>query len=409
MSLRNVNDAEGMQTLAVHAGKPAPPIEDAIAMPIFQSSTYLLGSPEEFDDIRYIRLNNTPNHHSVASKLAALEGTESAVVTPSGTAAISMALLAHLRAGEHVIAARQLYGGTRKILDGLMERYGVETSYVSFEKPETWEQALRPSTRVLYVESITNPLLDIPPLDMLVQFARRHQLVSIIDNTLPSPVNFRPAAMGFDVVVHSASKSLNGHTDIVAGVVAASGHRVANVRKMLNLVGVCLDPHACFLLERGLKTLPLRIRAQNDNAAALARSLQKANGVKAIRYPGLPSDPSHARARAWFNGYGGMVSFLPEGDTQKAEELLSELGYAQVAPSLGGVETLVCRPATTSHAGLPERLRREMGIPDEMIRVSVGIENADDLIGDFLRALGNSRPKGHTAEQRDRYPNEQRS
>lgn len=378
-----------LQTLAVHAGKPEPPIEDAIATPIFQSSTYLLGDPEEFDDIRYIRLNNTPNHHSVTEKLAALENTESAVVTPSGTAAISMALLAHLEAGDHIIAPRQVYGGTRKIFDNLLKRYDVETTYVSFEEPGSWESALRSRTRVLYVESITNPLLDIPPLDELVRFAHAHRLVSIIDNTLPSPVNFRPAEAGFDVILHSASKSLNGHTDIVAGVVAASEERVTSVRKMLNLSGICLDPHACFLLERGLKTLPLRVRAQNQNAMALAQSLESAESVESVRYPGLPSDGSHERARKWFSGYGGMVSFVPRGDRETADRVISELRYAQIAPSLGGVETLVCRPATTSHGGLSDSLRLEMGVSDEMIRVSVGIEDAEDLIEDFSQALTN--------------------
>lgn len=389
MSSSDAKATNHLQTLAVHAGKPEPPIADAITTPIFQSSTYLLGEPEEFDDIRYIRLNNTPNHHSVAEKLSALEHTESAVVTPSGTAAISMTLLAHLKTGDHIIAPHQIYGGSRKILDALMYRYGVETTYVAFDQPDTWTKALRPSTRVLYAESITNPLLDIPPLDELVLFARTNSLVSIIDNTLPSPVNFRPAEMGFDVVIHSASKSLNGHTDIVAGVVAANEERVTNVRKMLNLAGVCLDPHACFLLERGIKTLPLRVRVQNHNALALAQSLEKLDNVKIVRYPGLSSDSSHARACAWFNGYGNMVCFTPKGDRFAADRVMTDLKYAQIAPSLGGVETLVCRPATTSHAGLPDRLRREMGVSDEMIRISVGIEDVEDLVNDFSRALIN--------------------
>jgi cystathionine gamma-synthase/cystathionine gamma-lyase/cystathionine beta-lyase len=240
---------------------------------------------------------------------------------------------------------------------------------------------------VFYLESITNPWLDVPPLRELADFARANRLLSIIDNTLLSPVNFRPADMGFDIVIHSASKSLNGHTDIVAGVVAGNGRHIACVRKMMNLAGVCLDPHACFLLERGLKTLPLRVRVQNHNAESLARAVAGSERVAKVRYPGLLSDPSYAPANDWFNGFGNMVTFYLTGDGKSADRVLSRLNYAEIAPSLGGVETLVCRPITTSHAGLSGSLQREMDISEDMVRVSVGIEDADDLIGDFMAAL----------------------
>lgn len=378
----------GRRTLAVHAGEPQPPIEGAVSMPIFQSSTYSLGEPEEFDDIRYVRLNNTPNQSALGEKLAALEGTEAAVVTPSGTAAISAAFLAHLGAGDHVIAPEQVYGGTRKILDRLSARHGVEVSFVPYGEVAAIEHALRPRTRLLYVEPLVNPTLRVPPLDELVALARRHGLLSVADNTLLTPHNFQPAAFGFDLVLHSASKYLNGHSDVVAGVVAGAAGRVREVQKVLNLFGVCLDPHACYLLQRGLKTLPLRVDAQNASALALAEALRPCAGVERVFYTGLREDPSHARAARWFSGHGGLLSLRLSGGVPAAERLLARLRYARVAPSFGGAETFASRPATTSHAGLPAELRRAMGVSDDLVRVAVGLEDPADLIEDFRQALG---------------------
>jgi cystathionine gamma-synthase/cystathionine gamma-lyase/cystathionine beta-lyase len=371
----------------VHAGEPDPPVADAVTMPIFQSSTYLLGEPAEFDDIRYVRLNNTPNHEALAQKLAALEGVESAVVTPSGTAAIAAAFLSQLGSGDHIIAPAQMYGGTRKIIDRMCERYGLRASFVSYDRPDDWEQALAPRTRLLYIEPLVNPVLRVPPLDALAEFAQRHRLLSVVDNTLLTPHNFRPAEMGFDLVLHSASKYLNGHSDVVAGVVAGSAHRVRDVRKTLNLFGICLDPHACFLLQRGVKTLSLRVEAQNATALALAEALGGFAGVEQVHYTGLPSDASHARASRWFSGHGGLLSFRLSGGVGAAERMFARLAFARVAPSFGGVETFASRPATTSHAGLPSALRREMGVSDDLIRVAVGLEDSADLIEDFRQAL----------------------
>jgi cystathionine beta-lyase/cystathionine gamma-synthase len=382
-----MSGVRGRRTIAVHAGEPEPPIGDAVTMPIFQSSTFLLGDPLEFDDVRYIRLNNTPNHEALGQKLAALEGTEAAVVTPSGTAAIAATFLAHLGTGDHAIAPHQLYGGTRKILDRLAAWHGINVSYVSYDTPSAWEQALSTRTRLLYVEPLVNPVLRVPRLDELAEFARRHDLLSIVDNTLLSPHNFRPAEMGFDLVIHSASKYLNGHSDVVAGAIAGTASRVRHVRKTLNLFGSCLDPHACFLLQRGLKTLSLRLEAQNATALALAQALTCFPAVEQVHYTGLREDPSHQRASTWFQGHGGVLSFRVSGGVSAAERLMSRLEYARVAPSLGGIETFVSRPATTSHAGLSGELRRAMGVVDDLIRVAVGLEDADDLIGDFRQAL----------------------
>lgn len=369
-------------------------------MPVFMSSTFVLGEPDSFDDIRYIRLNNTPNHDALARKLAALEGAEDALVTASGTAAISLSLLAFLEAGDHVIAPQRVYGGTRKILDMMASRYRVEVTYVPLDDPSCWAEALRDTTSVFYVESITNPHLEIGPLDEVVAFAREHGLVTMVDNTLATPVCFRPVERGFDLVLHSASKYLNGHSDVVAGAVAGSAEHVRRVRKMANLQGVCLDPHACYLLHRGLKTLPVRMRAHLAGAASLARFLDDHESVERVYFPGLEGVASSSRAREWFDGFGAMVTFVPRGGVEVAEALLHELELAEIAPSMGGVETLVCRPATTSHAGLEHSVRLAMGVTDSMVRVSVGLEDPEDLCEDFARALETASLRARSSQRR---------
>ncbi|MCG8554213.1 MAG: PLP-dependent aspartate aminotransferase family protein [Proteobacteria bacterium] len=379
----------GTRTLAVHAGGLEHNPAGAIAMPIFRSSTYELGGAAGYDDIVYGRLNNTPNHRVLAGKLAALERAEAALATASGMAAVATALLSHLRSGDHLIAQEQLYGGTRALLGELASRHGIETSFVADMQPRAWRAALRARTKVFYVEAISNPLVQVAPLDEVVRFAREHELVSIIDNTFATPINFQPIPFGFDLVVHSATKYLNGHTDVVAGVVAGAVPRVQRARHLLNLVGACLDPHACFLLQRGLMTLPLRVPVQNSSALALARTLGEHPEVEAVHYPGLADHGSHDRARAWFKaGFGAVVSFVPRGGLEAAEAALKRLKLARVAPSLGGVETLVCRPANTSHAALAADVRRRMGVSDGLVRVSIGIEDPDDLVADFSAALG---------------------
>jgi len=376
-----------LRTAAVHAGEGRDASHGSIAMPLYQSSTYELGEDLEFDDIRYVRLNNTPNQQAVSRKLAALESCEAGLVTPSGAAAVSMALLAHLERGDHVIAQEGVYGGTRKLLDSLEATHGIRVTYVAGDDVEAWEQARTEKTRVLYVESLTNPCLDIAALDEAVVFARRHRLVSIIDNTFPTPINLRPAELGFDVVVHSASKSLNGHSDVVAGAIVGAQGPIERVRRFMNRMGVCLDPRACYLLMRGLKTLPLRMQAQNANGLALAKHLSLREDVERVRYPGLEGDPAYPAARRWFSGFGGVVTFTPKGGLARAQAILEKLRLPRIAPSLGGVETLICRPANTSHAGLPAATRESLGVTDAMLRVSLGIEAIEDLIEDFDQAL----------------------
>ncbi|APR79709.1 Cystathionine gamma-lyase [Minicystis rosea] len=377
-----------IETQAIHAGEPHPRIQGAVAMPIFQSATFEYGDTGGYHDLRYIRLNNTPNHVAVQEKLAALEGAEAALITASGMAAISTTLLTLLKPGDRLLAQRGLYGGTHGFLMGELRDLGIEVDLFDAAEPSTFAAALRPGTRAVYVETITNPLVEVADLPAVAAFAKAHGLVSIIDNTFASPFNFRPVEHGFDIVLHSCTKYLNGHSDLVAGAVVGSRARVDAITHRLNHFGGCLNPETCALLHRGMKTLALRVAAQNENALALARALAESPAVARVHYPGLSSHPGHARAASLFRGFGGMLSFEPKGGLAATETFLQRLTIPLVAPSLGGVETLVILPSKSSHVGLAPEERRALGIQDELVRVSVGIEAKDELIEDFLRALG---------------------
>ena len=376
-----------LATLAVHAGEPEPRIEGAVSIPIFQSATFETAGEKSYDAVRYVRLNNTPNHHSLHAKLASLEAGEEAVVAASGMAAITTTLLSLLSRGDHLLALEGLYGGTHTFVTRDLEEFGIGHGLMDGTRPETWSGLLRTSTRAVYVETITNPLMQVPDLEQVVQFARDHGLISIIDSTFATPVNYRPLDSGFDLVVHSGTKYLNGHSDLAAGAVIGSRDLVRQVTHRLNHLGGVLDPHACFLLQRGIKTLVLRVLRQNENALALSRFLAAHPAVDRVNYPGLETHPQHGRARKLFSGFGGMLSFEVQGGVEAAEPLLHRLRIPRSAPSLGGVETLITRPATTSHAGVPAEERVRMGISDSLVRVSVGIEDPGDLVKDFEQGL----------------------
>jgi cystathionine beta-lyase/cystathionine gamma-synthase len=379
-------------TQLIHAGELRPRVAGAVAMPVFQSSTFELqpapaGGELDYHQLRYIRLNNTPNHDVLHRKLAILEGAESALVSASGMAAISTTLLTVLRPGDHVLARGCLYGGTHDLFTGELAEFGIEHSFMHGNDPGAWASAVRPQTKVLYCETMTNPLLEVADLPAMARFARERGLISFIDNTFATPMNFRPIEHGFDAVLHSATKYLNGHSDIVAGVVAGRAELIERVRRRLNHLGGSLDPHACFLLHRGLKTLGVRMRHQNASGAQLAAFLEGHPRVTRVHYPGLASHPDHARARELLAGFGGMLSFEIDGGVPAATHVMHRLQLAAVAPSLGGPETLVTRPAESSHAGMDPQARRDLGIGDALIRVSVGLEAPEDLTADFEAAL----------------------
>ncbi len=378
---------KSLDTKAVHAGEPDPLIYGAVAIPIFQSAMYEYAGETRYDDIKYIRLNNTPNHVALHEKLAALENAEAALVTASGMAAITTTLLTVLKAGDHLLAQNTLYGGTHSFLTQDFTDFGLSFNFIDADDPADWEAKLQPNTRAIYVESMTNPLLQVADLEAVAQFAKKHNLISIIDNTFASPVNFRPAEWGFDLSLHSCTKYLNGHSDLVAGAVIGRREWIDRIMHRLNHLGGSLDPHACFLLHRGMKTLAVRVRQQNRTALKLAQFLEMHPAVDRVNYPGLQSHPHHGRAQKLFDGFSGMMSFELNGGLEAAKTFIRKLKLPIEAPSLGGVETLVTRPATTSHSGMSPEERQKLGITDSLIRVSVGIEESDELLDDFAQAL----------------------
>ncbi len=377
-----------IETLLIHAGEPEPRIGGAVAMPIFQSSTFEYTGQASYHDLKYIRLNNTPNHVALHRKLAAIEGAEAALVAASGMAAISTALLALLSCGDHLLAQNCLYGGTHDLLTSDFPAFGIAVDFIDADDPGSWAGRLRPATRALYVETTSNPLLEVADLKAAVDFAKTHRLVSIVDNTFASPVNFRPAEIGFDLSLHSGTKYLNGHSDIVAGAIIGRADLIEKITHKLNHLGGSLDPHACFLLHRGLKTLAVRVRHQNQSALEIARFLERHPAIARVNYPGLESHPRHRRARELFDGFGGMLSFELRGGVAAADRFIDRVKLPISAPSLGGVESLITRPATTSHSGMSPQDRRRLGIADGLIRFSVGLEALDDLIEDFAQGLG---------------------
>jgi len=376
-----------IDTKLIHAGEPEPRVLGAVCMPIFQSAMFEYSGEKSYHDLKYIRLNNTPNHAALHAKLAALENAEAALVTSSGMAAISTALLAVLSQGDHLLAQDCLYGGTHDLITKDLPGLGISFDFIDGNDPASWEKKLRPSTKAIYVETMTNPLIQVADLKAVVEFAKDHGLVSMIDNTFASPINFRPAEWGFNLSLHSCTKYLNGHSDIVAGAVIGKADLIQKTVHKLNHLGGSLDPHACFLLHRGMKTLGVRVRYQNESTLKIAGFLEGHPSILKVNYPGLSSHPAHERARSLFEGFSGMLSFEVKGGLEAAERFMKRTTLPVIAPSLGGIETLLTRPATTSHAGLSPEERRRLGIPDGLIRMSVGIEATEDIIEDFRQAL----------------------
>jgi cystathionine beta-lyase/cystathionine gamma-synthase len=382
-----MKESRRIETQIIHAGEPEPKIGGAVTLPIFQSSTFQTREGTGYHDQQYIRLNNTPNHLALHQKLAALENAQAALVTASGMAAISTAILTVLSSGDHLLVQGCLYGGTYDLLTKDLPALGISFDVIDGDRPETWKSKLRPKTKAIYVETMSNPLLEVPDLEAVPLFAKAQGIVSMIDNTFASPINFRPAEMGFDLSLHSCTKYLNGHSDIVAGAVIGTTDLVTQITHKLNHLGGTLDPHACFLLHRGIKTLALRVRYQNESAFKIAAFLLEHTKVAKVNYPGLESHPQHRRARDLFDGFGGVLSFELEGGVAAAERLIDSVLLPFNAPSLGGVESLITRPVRTSHSGMPSEERLKAGISDSLIRLSVGLEAPEDLIADLESAL----------------------
>ncbi len=369
-------------TVCVHSGTSVDERTGGVNSPIFTSTAYAVPNPTNQNI--YPRYFNVVNQRVVAQKLAALEKGEDAIVFGSGMAAISTLLLAHLNPGEHVIFQADLYGGTHHLISAELERFGIEISHA--RTPAEFRSAIRPNTRVIYVESPSNPLLRCVDLAAVAKVSREHRLVSMIDNTFASPINQNPLALGIDAVVHSATKYLNGHSDVNAGAVISTRKIVAKVTACAVNLGGTLDSHACYQLERGLKTLAIRVRQHNENAGKLARFLEKHKAVARVNYPGLASHPDYKVARRQMRGFGGMLSFEIRR-ARGVERILKKFRLVTPALSLGGVETLITIPRLTSHRSLTAGERKAAGISDGLMRVSVGIEDIADIIQDFDQAL----------------------
>jgi cystathionine beta-lyase/cystathionine gamma-synthase len=375
----------GPSTRAVHAGEGPRGVHDPVVNPIVLSTTFM-SEPDGEGAVLYQRYGNAPNHVLAEQRLAALEGAEDAVVVASGMAAMSLAVISVVSAGDHIVATDAIYGGTRSLLEKELPRFGIETTFVDLSSP-SWTDAFRPNTKLVIGESPSNPLLRVLDLRAIADAAHARGVVVVVDSTFASPVNARPLEHGVDLVMHSATKYLAGHSDVTAGVIAGSRARVNAVRDRAKVWGPALDPHAVWLLERGMKTLALRMERHNANGIAVAAWAETQRGFARVYYPGLASHPDHAVAKQVLDGFGGMVGLELAGGGEAASRFVRALKVAKLAPSLGGVETLISEPRYTSHAGMSPERRAANGIRDGFIRVSLGIEDADDIIADFEQAL----------------------
>ncbi|HEX8353562.1 MAG TPA: aminotransferase class I/II-fold pyridoxal phosphate-dependent enzyme [Pyrinomonadaceae bacterium] len=384
----------GFQTRAIHAGKGENRTR-AVTPPIWQTTTFSADSSEHFAEMAtavrpaefYTRYGN-PTHKEVEATLVALEGGEAALLTSSGMGAVFTALMSALKAGDHVVAQTSHYAGAMTLFEELPRRFGVEVTLVDQTRAEEFAAALRPETRVVYAESPTNPLMQVTDLRAVAELARGRGITTVVDNTFATPFNQRPLEFGFDVVVHSATKYLGGHSDVTAGCVVSTREFVERAWHFSLLAGSILSPFDGWLLLRGLRTLGMRVARHNSNALALARFLEGHPGVERVHYPGLESHPQHGLARAQMAGFTGMLSAELRGGYETAERLISSLRLATNAASLGGHETLIVHPAAMWRGYMTAEQLRERGLSDALVRVSVGLEDEQDLIQDFGRALG---------------------
>jgi cystathionine beta-lyase/cystathionine gamma-synthase len=390
---RDKANSPKLATIAVHAGLNDTAEYGPGTTPIYQTSTFrstdavyrAFKEGRYRDELIYTRYNN-PSIRAVEMKIAALEGSDDALVFASGMGAISCALEAFLKTGDRLVAADDLYGLSRSLISGRFPSLGVEIEFVPTTDNNAWKKSLSRPAKVVYCEGISNPLLRIADLEVIANFAHRAGAVAIIDNTFATPVNSRPLDFGFDLVLHSGTKYLAGHTDLICGSAAGSTELIQKLWERRLIGGACIDPHAAFLLERGLKTLPLRMERQNRNAGEIARFLQTSNKVTWVSYPDLPSHPQFELAKRQLSGSGGMVAFSLSTDEQ-ALKFMRKLKIIREASSLGGVESVISMPMNTSHARLSELELRSAGITPGTLRLSVGIEDVADLIDDITQGL----------------------
>ena len=372
-------------TLAVHAGTMPDSPMGAIVTPIFQSSTFEYPAGDRA--LLYTRYGNNPTQEAVQRKLAALEGSEAALALASGMAAIATGVLSMCRHGDHVVAAPALYGGTHVLLDGELPRLGIHVTYAEDVVLEAFESATCSATRLWFWEAISNPLLRVADGPALAARARERGIATLVDATFATPLHQRPATFGVDLVMQSATKYLAGHSDLIAGTLAGSADRIHRASEAMKALGGSIDPHAAFLLERGMKTLALRMARHEENGRAVAEFLAAHPRVERVYYPTLPDHPDRETAARVLSGAGGVVTFVPRATAAEAEALVGRFRWIRLAPSLGGVESLVSMPAVTSHRSMTSEERSARGIHDAMVRLALGIEATEDLVADLDRAL----------------------
>jgi len=373
-------------TLVVHAGTPAHESDTPVVHPLFQSVNFNqeIGTGE---GLRYPRYGNSPNAEIVQERVAALEGAESAVLLASGMGAVACALLALLRPGDHLLASGAIYGGVSRLLSTEFATFGIDVTLIDPMETRIWRKRLRKTTRAIFLETPVNPTCRVIDLRPVSYITKELGIALVVDSTFASPVNLRPLEHGADVVIHSATKYLNGHHDVLAGVVCGTASYVEEVRQKMMVWGQAPDPFAAWLLERGLKTLDIRVARQNDNALRIAEWCATNSAIGKVHYSGLPDHPDHEVAKSMMNGFGGMMAIELAGGADAATRFLQRIKVFRHAPSLGGVDSVISEPRFTSHAHLSAAERARVGIPDGFLRLSVGIESAKDLIADIEQAL----------------------
>lgn len=374
---------KGLNTICTHTGEIKDEQFQGAVSPIYLSSSYAF---MDVDVKRYPRYFNTPNQEGLSKKIAALEKTEAGMIFGSGMAAVSTALLAFLRSGDHVVLQETLYGGTYNLVVEEFEKYGITYSFTEDLSEAAFAKAITPQTKVIYIETPSNPLMKVTDMKMVATLAKKHGIVTMIDNTFASPVNQNPADFGIDIILHSATKYMGGHSDICAGAIAASQEHMDRIWNLAKNLGGSLSDLTVWMLERSMKTMALRVKAQNRNAKKIAKWLDKKDEISRVYYPGLKSHPDYKLAKEQMSGFGGMMSFelaahIDAEDFQKALQLIKP------SMSLAGVESTMLCPAQTSHSLLGEEERAKQGIADGLIRFSVGIEEKADLMEDIDQAL----------------------
>ena len=379
------------ETEAVRGGTDLTRKNGPLSTPIYQTSTFEVTDSEQqvratHTDMFYTRYGN-PTHTVAENAIAQLEGVDAALLFASGMNAVTTAVFALLKSGDHIVAQRDIYGGVTKFFTQWLPKFGIETTFVDTNDYDQHARAIRPNTRLLHIESPTNPMLRVVDLKAIAAIARKHNLISLIDSTFATPINTRPAEFGIDLVMHSGTKYFGGHSDLICGIIAGRRDLVDKIHEARTTLGGAMDPHAAWLLLRGMKTIAVRVQRQNESALRLAQFLSRHPKVRSVNYPFLEGHPQRGLAMEQMSGGGGVLSFEVDGTGEDACGFSEALRLFSLAPSLGGVDSLVTVPVLTSHAMIQAEERRKMGVTEQLVRLSVGIENADDLIADVDHGL----------------------